>query len=192
MKFGKLLLIFALCLFSLIGCRASETKTEEPETGIENNIEETENNENLKSVSASGLPDLSGWSEVSHYSGDTDGDGDNESVVLMTSAERDSNGEIIWNDGQNWVMYVEDNGQNFVLLNKYIQAGNVYFEVLDYYQKDGIEPKINTIISTGTGFSIYSYAFDAQKSVYTEEVIYDTSAVTEAGTNRRFSSLSEI
>lgn len=194
MNFGKVLLVFMLCLFCLMGCAPSENK-ENPQLNVEEKANENETEttgSSVKNIVSTELPNMTGWSEVSHYIGDIDGDGIDEKVFLMTSAERDLKGEIVWNDGQKWVLYVEKGELHYVLLNQYIQTGNVYFEVLDYYNENGAEPKINTIISTSSGFCVNSYSFINEEKVFKQETVYDTSLITMGGTNRRFSSIPEM
>lgn len=193
MKLGKILLILTFSIICLAGCNPGDanSKNDIAEQGI---MSETGNESNtFKSISASELPEMTAkWSEINRYTGDVDGDGADEDVILMTSAERNAEDEIIWNDGQEWVLYVKDKDLTYVLLDKYIQTGNVYFEVLDYYTNSGAEPRINVMVSTGSGFNMNSYIFDSDENVYLEETVYDTSKVTEGGTNRRFSSVPEI
>ncbi len=166
-------------------------------SGCAKDATDFENNKNpisgaeIKAESLSA--ELSALTEVTSYVGDTDADGTDERVVLATSAERDSSGDFLWNDGQTWALYVEDGpNEAYVLLDKYVQTGNVYFDVSDYYLKDGTKPKITVTVSTGSGLSIRNYTFVKDKIAYIEETIFDTKDVTEGGINKRFSSVSEI
>lgn len=142
-------------------------------------------------IMPSKLPDgAATWTEINRYTGDVDADGIDENVILSTTAERDENGEIFWNDGQNWLLYIEDREETYVLLDEYIQLGNVYFEVLDYYMEDKTQPCINIITSTGSGFNLKNYTF--VDGGYEEMALYSTDEKTKAGVNRRFSSIPEI
>ena len=171
MKNIKLLFLFVLCVFLITGCMSDVSKKE--------NI-----------IVPDVLPeDAKGWTELSRYIGDVDGDGNDETVVLSTSAERDEDDEILWNDGQDWLLYVSDGDEVYVLLNEFIQLGNIYFEVLDYYMEDGIEPCINIITTTGSGFNLKNYKFDGEG--YKVLTLYDTAETTKAGVNRRFTSIPE-
>ncbi len=107
----------------------------------------------------------------------------------MTSAESDKDGEFFWNDGQNWAVFVDDREDKYLLMNDYLNAGTPYFEISDYYLKDGAKPEISLIISSGAGFSIKNYCFSESDGGYVESVIYDTKDVTEGGINRRFTSI---
>lgn len=130
------------------------------------------------------------WNEAASYTGDVDGDGTDEVVMLLTSAEQED-GEFLWNDGQNWALYVDDREDDYLFLKKYLNAGSVYFEVLDYYMDEGTQPVISVVESTGAGFSVKNYRFSSTDKGYIETVVYDTKDVTEGGTNRRYSSFPE-
>ncbi len=190
MKTLRLTLITLMLIFALTGCNGNNTQTPQIEEG-ENALQ----NEAVvqQVVKAQTLPaGIAAFTEVTSYTGDVDADGTDERVVLSTEAEREPSGEFLWNDGQDWALYVEDTNGVYVLLDQYIQAGNAYFEVSDYYMKDGAEPKISVMITTGAGFSLKTYGFSKTENGYVEETVYDTGSVTEAGINRRFSSFPEI
>ncbi len=193
MKLGKLLIITVLSIACFAGCNPKDTSTDGNNVNPQTNAGTVAVESEKKAVEPTRLPEkIATWSELNRYTGDVDGDGADEDVILMTSAERGVDDEIIWDDGQDWILYVKDRDISYVLLNKYVQAGNVYFEVLDYYTNNGAEPRINVIVSTGAGFNLNSYSFDNERNIYLEETVYDTSEITEGGTNRRFSSVPEI
>ncbi|MBQ2932362.1 MAG: hypothetical protein IJE62_05940 [Clostridia bacterium] len=156
--------------------------------------EEDKTSTGVAEIKAQSLPDdIAVLHEITSYTGDTDADGTDERVVLVTSAERDEKGEFLWNDGQQWALYVQDGAEDaYVLFNRFVQAGSVYFDVADYYLKDGAVPKILVTVSTGAGLSLKNYIFESEKAAYTEEVVFDTQSVTEGGINRRFSSIPAI
>ena len=127
---------------------------------------------------------------VTSYVGDTDGDGTDEKVILATSAERNSKGEFLWNDGQNWALYVDDKEEGtYVLYDGFVQAGNFEGAIKAIKEYWGA---ISVIVSTGAGFSLKNYTFNKENKTYTEEELYDTKNVTEGGINRRFTSIPEL
>ena len=130
------------------------------------------------------------WNEAASYTGDVDGDGTDEVVMLLTSAEQE-NGEFLWNDGQDWALYVDDREDDYLFLKKYLNTGSVYFEVLDYYMDEGTQPVISVIESAGAGFSVKNYKYSSTDKGYIETIVYDTKDVTAGGTNRRYSSFPE-
>jgi len=187
MKKFKVFLMLTALMVLISGCGGKETQT--PNQNNENNnsaVSET------VVITPQELPEnVLNWHEVSRYTGDTDGDGIDENVVLATSAEYDEDGEFFWNDGQSWALYVDDRDEDYLLFNEYLNAGSVYFEVVDYYMEDGAEPKINVMTSASAGFALKSYGFSEKDGGYAETVIYDTVNVTKGGINRRFSTIPE-
>lgn len=172
-------------------------------TGCNKNIEKPVDSDEISDVDndlkkvvcgVQNLPERAEYfTEITSYTGDLDADGIDEVITLSTSAERNGKGEFIWNDGQEWLLSVRDKEDgNYILLNDFIQAGNVYFEVSDYYMKDGVVPKISVVESTGAGFSVINYTFSKEDFGYIRDVIFDTKTLTEGGINRRFSSFPDI
>ncbi len=145
-----------------------------------------------KIITASEIPDdVLSWHKVSKYEGDLDGDGVDEKLVLSTTAECDKNGDFVWNDGQNWALYVVDGQESYLLFNEYISAGYPYFEVSDYYMKDDIVTVIDVVTTSGASFLLRGYYFSEAEKGYAEKVIYDTKNITSGGINTKFSSFPE-
>ncbi len=185
MKKIKLLFVFILIVLAFSGCNKNTDVSENhiTEPSVESKTEVIKSEE----VSA----DILDWNEVSKFTGDLDGDGADENIMLVTSAERDKDGKFLWNDGQNWALYIDDREEDFLLFNQYLSAGYPYFEVSDYYTKNGAEPKIKLIISTGASFSVANYEFSKTDNGYKKNIIYDTAEITDGGINRRYSSFPE-
>ncbi len=187
----KLRLTIAILMLSLLlsGCVKKPHNMSETASG---NLPQVSNqNSNQKHIikAQDKALGMERFSEVTSYIGDLDADGADEEIALYTSAERMNNGKFIWNDGQEWLLLIKDKIDGYyVLLDEFVQAGNVYFEVSDYYMKDGAVPKISVTTSTGAGFSLKNYTFSKNFKGYESETIFDTKNVTEAGINRRFSS----
>lgn len=202
MKFSRIILTLFCAMILTAGCSAPSggKPADAADNGSSNmtanapsDAKNSEEKEEVKLIKASELPDISsGWTEVNRYTGDVNGDGTDENVVLMAEAERDASNNIMWNDGQKWLLYVEDRYMTYVLFNEYVQLGNVYFEVADYYTADGAEPNINVIKSTGSELDIRNYTFDSKNNAFAEKTVYDTKNVTKDGINRRYSSVPEI
>ena len=185
----KLLIILAVITLMLSGC--GENPTEAPENTAQNGYNPEIKQNIIKSQTVS--EKIAGYTEIVSYVGDCDGDGSDETVILSTAAERDNKGEFLWNDGQNWALYVKDNSSDaYVLYDGYVQAGNVHFDVSDYYMADGAKPVITVTVSTGAGLNIKNYSFSKNDDGYIETPIYDTQSTAEGGINRRFTSVPEI
>jgi len=190
LKSIKLLYLIVATAIVFFGCQpVTESKKDIAESVEPDIVEDIA----IRKIEASTLPaNVLDWTEVSRYTGDVDGDGANENVVLVTEAKKDKNGEFLWNDGQDWAVFVEDTNGVYILLDKFVQAGSVYFDVSDYYMNDGAQPKILITETTGAGLVLKTYTYSETENGYVEETIYDTGAVTEAGINRRFTSFPEI
>lgn len=185
MKKLKVILMMVAIVMVVSACSGNVKKPQDPVDG-------PTSQEEAVVIRSSEIPDeVLGWNEVSRYTGDVDGDGIDENVVLVTSAECDDDGEFFWNDGQNWAFFVDDRDDKYLLMNGYLNAGAPYFEISDYYLKDGAKPEISLIVSTGAGFSMKNYCFSETEKGYVENVIFDTKDVTEGGINRRYSSIPE-
>lgn len=135
--------------------------------------------------------DVLSWHNVSRYEGDLDADGVDEELVLSTTAECDKNGEFVWNDGQNWALYVVDGQDSYLLFNEYINAGYPYFEVSDYYLKNEAVTVIDVVTTSGASFMLREYYFSENEKGYAENVVYNTKNITSGGINTRFSSFPE-
>ncbi len=190
MKGLKLALILTAFIFALSGCSEKPEENSETNDPVQNIEVQTEKNILISQP----IPEkVAGFTEVVSYVGDCDGDGSDETVILSTAAERDSNGEFLWNDGQNWALYVKDNAEDtYILYDGYVQAGNVYFDVSDYYMSDGAKPIITVTVSTGAGMTIKNYSYSKEDNGYIESSVYDTQEIAEGGINRRFTSIPEI
>lgn len=92
-------------------------------------------------------------------------------LTLYTSAQK-ADGEIIWDDGQKWIVEVTDgNGGYFTLYDQYVNNGSVYYDVA---QKENGANVINVYTFTGSGTTIKQYTPDEEG--FSEKVIYDSGA----------------
>ena len=156
MKITRILVLITVLAIVLSGC-----------AGVNNESGET--GETAKKIVVR-KNDLTGkmmnYTEVANYVGDVDGDGNDETVILSTSAEK-SGSEFIWNDGQDWALYVKDTeDKGYILYHGFVQAGSVNFDVSDYYLEDSTVPKITVTVSTLTPIG------DSPVSVLTVSLLY--------------------
>lgn len=86
---------------------------------------------------------------------DFDKDGIEEAIELYTAAER-YNGEIAWDDGQNWMLVVKDTDKDFVLFDDFVQLGGISFYA--YFEDEDF---VVTKIQSGTAsLTLTEYRFD--------------------------------
>lgn len=60
---------------------------------------------------------------------DFDNDGNEEKFAMYSAAQRDLNGEIVWDDGQDWLFVVHDSDKDYVLVDEYVQLGSTNFNI---------------------------------------------------------------
>lgn len=87
---------------------------------------------------------------------DFDNDGIEEKIGMYTSAQKDSNGEVMWDDGQNWLFIVQDTDKDYVLVDEYVQLGSIDFNIYtiedDFY--------ISTYSSRTASLTLNLYHYD--------------------------------
>lgn len=112
------------------------------------------------------------WSNLEEYSCDLFGNDTDAKIVLYTSAQREGD-EIIWDDGQNWVVEISDgDGGYYTLLDKYINNGNVYFEVSEL---ENGQKAVNIYLKTGAGFEVKQYTYG--ENGFVEKTLYNLGTV---------------
>lgn len=115
------------------------------------------------------------WTELSKYEGDLDGDGTDETLQLLVSAERAPNGEIMWDDGQPWLLLVTDGTEYYPMLDEYVQLGSVYFTVAESVETKKTD--ITVLVTTGAGLRMTKAAFSPEEKGYREEPVYATGGI---------------
>lgn len=107
-----------------------------------------------------------GWSLVKSYTGSLTGKDSQATVRIYTSAET-IDGEIIWDDGQQWVVEISDtDGGYYVLMDQFITNGSVYFDVTE---ADG-KTAVNVFTKSCTGMDIKQYTYG--KNGFIETTLY--------------------
>lgn len=100
---------------------------------------------------------------------DFDEDGTEETIELYTVAER-YNGEIAWDDGQNWMLVVRDTDKDYILFNDYVQLGSISFYA--YFEDE--EFVISTIQSGTANLSLTEYRFDKESNSFVSKINFNT------------------
>jgi hypothetical protein len=129
--------------------------------GCMNENTENENNqivdENKKEViSSSPVEDFSQLTLLESFNYDYDLDGTEEAINLYTSAQKNSDGEMMWDDGQIFKLIIHDDDKIFILFDEYVQLGKINYYV--YLENDIFTI---TVISPRTAsFTVTDYVFD--------------------------------
>ncbi|AOT72554.1 hypothetical protein [Geosporobacter ferrireducens] len=119
--------------------------------------------------------------KLSEFAVDLDLDGEEEKIELHTAAERNKNGEMVWDDGQKWLLVVQDGDLYYSLLDEYVQLGQVYFNV-SYYDNEPL-PTITVITDTGANFKLVNYVYDKAQKGYSAELVYDSKDINHIFTS---------
>ena len=184
--YPKINLVVILCtlMVFLSGCQPSTPPNNQQEPPQNQSQENPQNQSQEKQViHASTVDPLTqdSWTQLSQSSVDLDADNEEESLILYTAAQRDSKGEIMWDDGQKWLLLVKDDTSYYTLFSEYVQLGSVYFTVA------GIEntptPRIGMLVSTGSNLSLTNYTYVQGKQGYEEETAYDSGIINSIFTS---------
>lgn len=109
-----------------------------------------------KHISPSEKLSTEGLALLDSYEYDINGDGVEEIIAMYANAERGSDGEIHWDDGQDWLFLVKGQEQDYILFDDYVQLGDIRFHIYtvddDFY--------ITTIQSGTANLDIIEYKFD--------------------------------
>ncbi|PAB57378.1 hypothetical protein [Anaeromicrobium sediminis] len=108
---------------------------------------------------------------LQQYSIDIDGDNEEENVELYTVAMKDSKGEIMWDDGQYWLLLVKDTDGEFVLFNEYIQLGKIDMWV--YTSDVDNKMHITTLQPGSASMRMYDYVFIKEKEYFERKTIFN-------------------
>lgn len=101
---------------------------------------------------------------------DIDKNGEDEKISMYTAAGRDSQGEIMWDDGQDWVILVEGKDSDYILFNDYVQIGSMQFFV--YTIEDDVY--ISTITSSTANLKLKEYKFNRESEEFESSVKFTT------------------
>ncbi len=145
-KYIVLILSLMLSIF-LAGCMNENTENENNQIVDENKKEV---------ISSSPVEDFSQLTLLESFNYDYDLDGTEEAINLYTSAQKNSDGEIMWDDGQIFKLIIHDDDQIFILFDEYVQLGKINYYV--YLENDIFTI---TVISPRTAsFTVTDYVFD--------------------------------
>lgn len=115
--------------------------------------------------------DVSHLTLLDEYIFDFNGDKTDEKISMYTAAERNSNGEIMWDDGQEWLLVVQGTDKDYVLFDDYVQLGSINFFVYTIDDKFYVDT-----MQVGTASLAHkTYAYDKDSNSFKITVQYTTS-----------------
>ena len=134
------------------------------EKSIEQDIDATEST----TILSKSKVDVEGLTLLDSLIIDFDKDEDEETVELYTSAEK-YNGEIMWDDGQNWMLVVRDSDKDYVLFEDYVQLGGISFYA--YFQDEDFV--ISTIQSGTANLKLTEFKFDKDENSFKSTIKFE-------------------
>ena len=100
----------------------------------------------------------------------------NARLVLYTSAENDSSGGFLFDDGNTWLLAMETSFGKYALLPKtHVQLGSIHCSA---FIDDGNEFHVLVTVVQSAGYRIYDCVFDASAKIFQVKPVYE-----EAGIN---------
>lgn len=105
-------------------------------------------------------------------------DGESASVELYTSASIADDGHMGWDSGDQWTLLTRQGEQVFLLYDEYVQYGEVQFWVsslntngIDGPETEDLDHHIYMMVTTGVGFTMYDYAWNAGDGCFRKSVL---------------------
>lgn len=173
--------IISTVLFLTLFCGCTAQKNPQPVTAPVSSQEtmQAEYKTIEKTDNKSRIENLSKFQDCSY---DFDRDDVEETITLYTSAKKDSSGEFMWDDSQDWVLAVEGNNGIYILSDMYMHGKNEIF-LSENYNEDGSDyPSVRLMISSGSGFEIREYTFE--NNVFKEKTVYNAGELNELSVNQ--------
>lgn len=112
---------------------------------------------------------------IDEYNIDVDNDQKEEKIELYTEAQKDANGEMMWNDGQNWLLLVKDINKTYILFNGYVSIGTIKFWV--YTEGINNQLHITTLQASTADMLLTDYIFNSEKDCFEKEITYGPKSV---------------
>lgn len=157
------LVLFIILFIILNGCKNSELNS------IPSQSKNKAENRLIEAIPSKSI-DIKSMTKLNEFSYDLDLDNSEEKIELYTAAGRNEKGEMMWDDGHNWLLIVWDGENAYQLLSEYVQLGSVYFTVSNNSVVK--VSNINVIVQTGSSFSLETYAFNKDRAGFTGGDVY--------------------
>lgn len=158
----KTVMMMSLAMLTLVlsvGCMNPEP--EKPDTKQSQQTENTGQTEKAtKFIEASReLKDTNELTLLDEFEIDIEGDGQMEYVQMFTAAQRDQSGNIMWDDGQNWLLTVRGEGKEYVLFEGYVQLGEIKYWA--YTAGSDSKLHITTLQPGSASLQVMDFEYDA-------------------------------
>ena len=90
---------------------------------------------------------------------------------MYTAAQKDSKGNIMWDDGQRWLFIVEGKEKDFVLFDDYVQIGTINYHI---YTEDNQFNILSSHVGTAN-LTLSNYEYDNQNQIFKKSISFNTS-----------------
>lgn len=156
-----------LTLVLSVGCMNPEP--EKPDT---KQPQQSETKKVTKFIEASTeLRDTNELTLLDEYEIDIEGDGQMENVQMFTAAQRDQSGNIMWDDGQNWLLTVRGDDREYVLFEGYVQLGEIKYWA--YTAGNDSKLHITTLQPGSASLQVMDFVYDAKKDGFEGTEIFN-------------------
>lgn len=108
--------------------------------------------------------------KLEDFSFDYDQDNKEEKIELYTAAGRYKDGNILWDDGQNWLLVVVDGDKYYKLFSGFVQLSNIYFTFSTIGEDR--TPNITFIYNTQCGLQVIECLYNKEKDCFETEIVY--------------------
>lgn len=168
----SLVLIVVLALSISFGCTPKEKPDPNDVIDKEDPVVNKPDGEQVDSftISPSDPLDFADLTLLDSVTIDYNNDRTDETVSLYTVAGRGPDGEIAWDDGQNWMLVVHGANKDYMLFNDYVQLGAISFYT--YFEDEDFV--IATIQSGTANLTLTEYRFDKDSSNFIGTVKFAT------------------
>lgn len=121
-------------------------------------------------VTAAVDPATSGvWTLLDSAEYDITGDEVPETIKLYTSAIKDEYGNMMWDDGQYFLVTVKKGDNTFALFNERVQIGRVYFTVFA-----GDTSGVFVTMSANSGIRFEQYIYNQDENSFIGTILWST------------------
>ena len=132
--------------------------------------EKQEENDNTLIITESKeTVDVTLWTLIESSMYDVTGDVVIDQINLYTSAVKDEAGNIMWDDGQYFLVSLNDGERTFILFNERVQIGRVYYSI---FNSD--ENGLFVTVSTFAGISFIEFTYSQEEKYFISKTVFET------------------
>jgi hypothetical protein len=100
---------------------------------------------------------------------------DNATLSIYVRANKDENGELLFDDGQDWSLILESSLGKYALFpRQYVQLGRV--SCLAFLDSDHILHVLVTVLQ-GAGYMMYDCVYEKETRVFVKRTVYEVPSI---------------